>query len=134
MDGDFFCVHRAHEKLVVGFALVGVGLGELNDSFIETAALPDIAAQPGGASVFGMATRERPAAHAGEIVKDRSFEMVERNGSLHIPQLKYVKVMAIVIAGPSQEYVARTLHQTLSNHDAFAFVRESVPLTIALMY
>jgi hypothetical protein len=132
--GIFFCVHSTHEKFVVGLALVGVSLGELNDSFIETVTLTDIAAQPGCVSAFGMGTRERPATHPGEIVEHRSFEMFERNGSLHIPELTYVKVMAIVIAGPSQEYVAGTLHQALSNDDAFAFVRESVPLTIALMH
>src|SRR5689334_17510424 len=65
LDGDFFCVHSAHEKPVIGFALVGVSLGELNDSFIETIALSDIAAQPGGVSVFGMGTREGPTAHVG---------------------------------------------------------------------
>src|SRR5215813_9386277 len=114
--------HGLHENLVVALVLIGIGLGEVGDGFVEYVALAKVSADLCRLAGAGVRVGEGPSAQLGVLHHDATAESFDEHADLHVLELSDIAVPAFRTHRPAKEKVASRLHKTVPVHYPLAMV------------
>ena len=110
------------KRLVVGLILIGIRAGKVPHGVFEGMSIIEITGNGYRISGAGVRVRERPRTEACGVLETLWVERGKVDRSLAVPELAHVVVARRAVdrrgRGPSQQEVARGLHEALALHHA----------------
>ncbi len=119
---------------MVQAVLVRILIGKLANRVVEGFARTHVACDHRGVSRSRVCTRERPTTYPPVGSQVTGIEIFDKRTDLRVAELPDIAIATITPTCPSQEYVTRRLHETLTGHDPLAVVFVQALSRIWLQY